>query len=267
LDPFLVRFPRGWFIEGIRWYGFFYLLSFIFAFFALNFYTAQQKSPFSRDQNSSFLSYLIAGVMFGGRVGYMLLYCFDQFIRNPLEVFAIWHGGMSSHGGFIGVIVAMMIFCKKNRVSLLPLADICSSIAPLGFLFGRIANFINGELYGRITDVKWAVIFPKSIPFAVETVSIPARHPSQLYEGFLEGFVLFLYVQVRFWTAKKMTPGQLSGEFLVLYSVFRIFSECFREPDATMIFGLSRGQFYSIALLILGLILLFSTRANAVARR
>ncbi|MDR1890608.1 MAG: prolipoprotein diacylglyceryl transferase, partial [Puniceicoccales bacterium] len=252
ISPFAIKFSERCFIGGIRWYGIFYLLAFGFTLFALNFYSKKNRSPMSRDQNTSFLSYAIAGVVIGGRMGYMLLYCPGVFIRNPLEILAVWHGGMSSHGGFIGVIIAMVIFCKKNDIQLLSLADICSTIAPFGFLLGRIANFINGELYGKITNVKWAVIFPQGGNFMANLSMIPARHPSQLYEAFLEGLALFAYMQIRFWTKKETTHGKLSGEFLILYSVFRIFTEFFREPDARLILCMSRGQFYSIFLLLFG---------------
>ncbi|MDR1432982.1 MAG: prolipoprotein diacylglyceryl transferase [Puniceicoccales bacterium] len=257
IDPFVLKFPESWPVDGIRWYGIFYIFAFAFAALALNFYTKKNKSPLSAEQNSSFLGYAIIGVVIGGRLGYALLYSFDSFIKNPLEIFAVWRGGMSSHGGFAGVIAAIAIFCKKNNVPLLSLADICSTIAPFGFFVGRIANFINGELYGKITAVKWAVIFPKSAHQMANILAIPARHPSQLYEAFLEGLVLFLCVQTRFWSRREIRPGRLSGEFLVLYAIFRIFTECFREPDAELIFSMARGQFYSIFLLILGLILIF----------
>ncbi|MDR2603709.1 MAG: prolipoprotein diacylglyceryl transferase [Puniceicoccales bacterium] len=259
INPFAIKFSERCFIEGIRWYGIFYLLTFGFMFFALNFYSKKNKSPLSGEQNISFLSYAIAGVIAGGRIGYTLLYCPGTFIRNPLEIFAIWHGGMSSHGGFVGIIIAMIIFCKKSNVSLLSLADICSTIAPFGFLLGRIANFINGELYGKITNVKWAVIFPQSSYSPLCLSVIPARHPSQLYEAFLEGLLLFVYMQTRFWTKEKITPGKLSGEFLILYSIFRISVEFFREPDAQLILGMSRGQFYSVFLLLFGIALLLRT--------
>ncbi|MDR1414172.1 MAG: prolipoprotein diacylglyceryl transferase [Puniceicoccales bacterium] len=255
INPFAIKFPDGWCIQGIRWYGLFYLLAFAFTIFALNFYTLRGKSRLTREQNFSFLSYAIGGVIIGGRLGYMLLYYFEKFLKNPLEIFAIWHGGMSSHGGFAGVIIAMIVFCKRNNIRLLPLADICSTIAPFGFFLGRVANFINGELYGKISEVKWAVIFPQSTYFTANIFEISARHPSQLYEAFLEGLLLFAYVQIRFWSKKNIAPGQLSGEFLILYAIFRIFTECFREPDAELILAMSRGQFYSIFLLIFGIVL------------
>jgi phosphatidylglycerol:prolipoprotein diacylglycerol transferase len=262
IDPFAVRFHGFGPMEGIRWYGIFYVLSFAFTIFALNFYSKRNRSPLSREQNWAFMTYAIGAVIIGGRLGYMLLYCCDQFLSNPLEIFALWHGGMSSHGGFIGVIVAIALFCRAHAIGILPLADICATIAPFGFFLGRVANFINGELCGRITDVRWGVIFPRVANFLDPLPTVP-RHPSQLYEGFLEGIVLFLYMQIRFWTCKNRPPGRLSGEFLILYAVFRIFTECFREPDADLIFNMSRGQFYSIFLAALGVILLLISTKNA----
>jgi phosphatidylglycerol:prolipoprotein diacylglycerol transferase len=243
-------------LEGIRWYGIFYVFAFAFTILALNFYSSRGRSPLSREQNWAFLSYAIGGVIIGGRLGYMLLYCFDEFLLNPLETFALWRGGMSSHGGFVGAIAAIALFCWRNHVRILPFADICSTIAPFGFFLGRVANFINGELYGKITDVRWGVIFPQSASF-LDISAIPPRHPSQLYEGFFEGILLFIYAQVRFWTGKNRAPGKLSGEFLMLYAIFRIFTEYFREPDAALIFSMSRGQFYSTFLLAFGIALWF----------
>jgi phosphatidylglycerol:prolipoprotein diacylglycerol transferase len=267
VDPFALRFSDGAFIEGIRWYGIFYIFSFLFTICALNFYTTKGKSSLSREQNLSFLTHVIVGVIAGGRFGYMFFYYFDQFVKRPWEVFAVWNGGMSSHGGFIGVILAMVIFCKRHGVPLLPLADVCCTIAPFGLFLGRMANFVNGELYGKITNVKWAMIFPKSSIYPMDVSAIPPRHPSQLYEALLEGLVLFLYMQFRFWSKKDIPRGRLSGEFLVIYAVFRIFSEVFREPDADLILSMSRGQFYSIFLLILGIILIIISRKKITGEK
>ena len=242
IDPFLIRFPNGWFIDGIRWYGVSYLLAFIFAIFAINFYTSHKKSPLTREQNFSVINYIILGVLLGGRIGYMLLYDFTNFVNTPQTIFYIWRGGMSSHGGFVGVAIAMAFFCKKYHVNYLTLTDIFSTIAPFGFFCGRIANFINGELHGRATCGSWGVIFP---------CDQLARHPSQLYEALLEGCVLFLIVQFLFWRKKTIFAGEITGKFLVCYAIFRFGVEFFREPDAGLILGLTRGQFYSIFLVII----------------
>ena len=258
IDPFAIRFDGLNFIDGIRWYGVCYALSFIIALYMFNVYTEKGQSRMPKEANISFVTYAILGVFIGGRVGYMLMYSLGEFWAKPLSIFAIWHGGMSSHGGFIGVVVAIFLFCRKTKIKAFELGDICASIAPVGLFLGRIANFINGELYGKITNVPWAVAFPQSDPYSM--LAKP-RHPSQLYEAALEGLLLFAYVQIRFWKSKKNLPhGQLSGEFLILYSALRIYVETYREVDAPLIFGLSRGQFYSLFLLIAGIFLVFYSK-------
>jgi phosphatidylglycerol:prolipoprotein diacylglycerol transferase len=252
LDPFALRFPDWSPIAGIRWYGVCYALSFFAVFFFLNFCTRKNRSPLRGEQNWSLLGYLILGVLIGGRLGYMLLYYFDGFVARPWKFFAVWQGGMASHGGFIGVAVGIFFFCRKNNVPVLPVVDIVAAIAPLGLLLGRIANFVNGELYGRVFHGRWAVIFPNGAPGIGAISSIPPRHPSQLYEAFFEGLLLLIHMQIRLWSRKKPPPGRLVGEFLTIYSVLRIFTEHFREPDAALIFSLSRGQFYSLFSLALG---------------
>jgi phosphatidylglycerol:prolipoprotein diacylglycerol transferase len=194
---------------------------------------------------------IIGGVLIGGRLGYVLLYAPMMLIRHPLELFCIWHGGMSSHGGFAGVTLSLLLFAKRQRIAFSSLADVAASVAPLGIFLGRIANFINGEVYGRVTSAPWGIIFPRSVPAGYGEFVLP-RHPSQLYEALLEGVLLFCYCQLRFWKG-KFRPGQLAGEFLIFYSIVRIFCEFFREPDAPTILSLSAGQFYSLFLLALGL--------------
>ena len=162
---------------------------------------------------------------------------------------------MASHGGFIGVSLALLIFCQNRNLNSLKLVDCISVVAPLGLALGRIANFINGELWGKISTVPWAVLFPNS-PMTFSSLTnyygIQPRHPSQLYAAISEGFIPLIYLQFRFWYTKA-SLGQLTGEFLILYSLLRIFNEVFREPDASLIAGISRGQFYSIILLIFGI--------------
>ena len=256
VDPFLVRFPANWPIDGIRWYGVCYLISFILAYFLLNFFSKKNKSCLTTDENASFLTYAILGVMLGGRVGYMLLYDFNTLCATPLSIFQIWKGGMSSHGGFIGVACVTFLFCRTKNRNVLNLTDIIATITPLGLFIGRIGNFINCELWGRVTNVPWGVIFDKNVYY----LSTP-RHPSQIYEGLLEGLFLLLYMQFRFWrTSVARNPGRLTGEFLILYSFARIFCEQFREPDASLILDLTRGQFYSIFLVIVGIICLILSR-------
>jgi phosphatidylglycerol:prolipoprotein diacylglycerol transferase len=252
IDPFVIKFDEWMCIEGIRWYGVCYAISFLIALLLMNVYSDYERSDLSREQNISFLSYAIVGVVVGGRLGYMLMYNLAEFTANPLTTFAIWRGGMASHGGFMGIVVAILLFRRRNKIDMFALGDVCASIAPIGLLLGRLANFLNGELYGKITSVPWAVIFPQSDLQTLKISEIVPRHPSQLYECFAEGFLLTIYVQLRFWFSKDLAKGQLAGEFLMGYAVARVAMEVYREVDAPMIFGLSRGQFYSIFLFIAG---------------
>jgi phosphatidylglycerol:prolipoprotein diacylglycerol transferase len=201
---------------------------------------------------------VIVGVMAGGRLAYFLLYSPADLIRDPLAVFRVWDGGMASHGGFVGVCLALIWFVRKHKQPWRPVADILVTLAPPGLFFGRVANFINGELWGKVSYVRWAVIFPKSAPLGTPLTAIPPRHPSQLYEALLEGLFLTVYTQLRFWRSRvtRERPGQLAGEFFILYAAVRAIGEMFREPDASLLFGLSRGTFYSLFLVVGGLILL-----------
>ncbi|MDR0340393.1 MAG: prolipoprotein diacylglyceryl transferase [Puniceicoccales bacterium] len=248
-DPILVHFPSRWPIPGLYWYGLAYVLTFLTIVFILNIYGRQGRLPFSLEQCGPFLSYLILGVMIGGRVGYALLYGIPGVRTDPVELLRIWHGGMASHGGFFGVLVALILFSRSRAIPLRSLADVASSLAPVGFFLGRLANFINGEVYGRVSSLPWAVIFPQSA-LGLPLEQIPPRHPSQLYEALLEGLLLFLYCQLRFWRRPPLRLGRLCGEFLLTYALLRFLVEFFREPDAPLILNISRGQFYSLILLL-----------------
>ena len=261
LSPFLWRFPgelANWGPGGIRWYGISYLLGFISAYFLLKLYFKHNRSPYDQEQIMNLITFQIIGVLIGGRIGYLLLYQGEKFLSDPLTIFRVWEGGMASHGGFIGVFVATLWYAKKSSQSIKPIGDLIVSIVPPGLFFGRIANFINGELWGKVTQVEWGVIFPKAPDFALGM----ARHPSQIYAAISEGLIPFIYIQWRFWSSSitNKYPGQLAGEFLILYSIARIFNELFREPDATLLFGISRGQFYSIFLLIGGAFIVYWAR-------
>ncbi len=249
LDPKLVYL---WGDIGISYYGLAYVLAFVFGVAMHRLCLRKGRSPFTRDQEEIILYAAVLGVLIGARVGYVFLYSLPEFFARPWLVFEVWHGGMSFHGGFIGVVIACWYVYRRTGVSMLQFSDLIAPLVPMGILLGRVANFINGELWGRVTDVPWAVIFPRSgngLPIDM----IPPRHPSQLYEAALEGAVLLLYMQLRFWkTDATQRPGKLTGEFMVLYAVFRIFCEFFREPDASLILGMSRGTFYSIFILVLG---------------
>jgi phosphatidylglycerol:prolipoprotein diacylglycerol transferase len=198
--------------------------------------------------------YLILGLIIGARLGYVLFYDIKMYLKDPLEIFAIWHGGMSFHGGLIGVLIVGIFFSWKNKKSFLKIADLFIVTAPIGLGFGRIGNFINGELYGRVTQVPWAMIFPTD-------KDLLPRHPSQLYESALEGGVLFLILW--FLKDKKLPTGGLLAIFLSLYGLFRFFVELFREPDPQLGFILgpfTMGQTLSAFMIAGGIIFFFYLR-------
>lgn len=260
-DPFLVRFTET---IGIRYYGLAYVLGFVGAAWIMLRYARKGRTLLSESQVSDLMVAMVIGVVIGGRLGYFLLYHFSELVANPLVVFAVWGGGMAFHGGLIGVAVAIAWTAYRRKVPFLHVCDVVASVASLGLLLGRIANFINGELWGRVTDVPWAVIFPNSDPGTIDVSQILPRHPSQLYEAFLEGFVLLVYAQWRYWKTDvvKTSPGRLCGEYLIGYGVARIVCELFREPDAGLILGLSRGTFYSLFLLATGVLFLVQSRSR-----
>ncbi len=268
LDPFLIRFPETWPLAGIRWYGLSYVMGFLTASWLLRQYIKYRKGPLLVGEEGPLMTYLIFSVLLGGRLGYCLLYDNQRFLQKPWILFEVSNGGvsgMASHGGFVGVCLGLCLFAWRYKKNLWQLADCVVSIAPPGLFFGRLANFINGELWGKVTHASWAVVFPQSAPYPGYPVFLlPGRHPSQLYEAILEGFLLFLYLQLRYWRG-SFKPGVLTAEFLILYSLLRIFAECFREPDAGLFFGLSRGIFYSIMTALVGLMLYLWRRFWATA--
>ncbi len=265
LSPFLIRFPENPLgLEGIRYYGLAYLMGFLGAWLLLKLYDKKGKFAIDADTRATLMTFVIVGVLVGGRLGFMLLYDLDAFLAHPLLFFRVDQGGMASHGGFVGVFLALVLFARK-RYPLLELGDVIASMAPLGLFFGRIANFINGELWGRVTSVSWAVIFPDSPSVYAPSTGIigpEPRHPSQLYEAALEGALLLAYLQWRFW-CKRPPIGQVGGEFLLGYGLVRIIGEMFREPDASLILGLSRGQFYSIFIILTGAAVIYLARKRA----
>lgn len=246
LDPFIIRFPITWGISGIRWYGFAYFLGFVLAYFFLKGLGYYHRIKLTAEQQQGYLYALFWGILLGGRLGYVFFYQFSYYCQNPLEIFAVWQGGMSSHGGFIGVLISLWRWGQRNHFSLFSLLDLTIPLGALGIFLGRCANFINGEVFGTITNVPWGVLFPGDCF---------ARHPSQLYEAFLEGLLPFIwsFYFVLFKKNACKTSGKLASCFLIYYSVIRCFLECFREPDAPLIMGLSRGQFYSFFTLIIGI--------------
>jgi phosphatidylglycerol:prolipoprotein diacylglycerol transferase len=260
LSPFLVRFSDNF---GIRYYGLAYLLGFFGAWWLLRTYHRQGQSPFDGHAIADLMTYVILGVLVGGRLGYFLLYQTAAVAADPFVVFRVWEGGMASHGGFIGVTIAMAWWSRQQKVSLFRVSDLISTVTPLGLMLGRIANFINGELPGKPASVPWAVIFPGNELDRGLATALP-RHPSQLYQAALEGGLLLAWMQWRFWrTSAALRPAQLTGEFLLGYAGLRMIGEVFREPDASLLFGLSRGSFYSIFLVAAGIgLIAWSRRAH-----
>tara|TARA_B100001175_G_scaffold314759_1_gene324751 strand:+ start:826 stop:1530 length:705 start_codon:yes stop_codon:yes gene_type:complete len=220
------------------------------------------KKIFIKDKNISrkfddYIAYLIIGIIVGGRFGYIIFYNLNYYINNISDIFKIWEGGMSFHGGLIGVIVASIIFAKRHKLDSLLYMDLVSLVAPIGIFFGRIANFINSELYGIPTEVAWAVTFVR-----VDNIS---RHPSQLYEAVLEGIILFLILLYYKKKSYLDKPGLISSLFLIFYSVFRFIVEFFRVPDEQLghlIFNLSMGQIISLICILFGIILFYFKNEN-----
>lgn len=261
-SPFIVRFSDS---VGIRYYGLAYILAFVTAALLLRLYWRSGRSPVEPKFQPGLITAIIIGVLVGGRLGYFLLYSPATLVRAPLALVRVWDGGMSSHGGFVGVCIALIWFVRKHQLPWRSTADVLVTLAPPGLFFGRVANFINGELWGKVSHVPWAVIFPASAPTGTPLAEIPPRHPSQLYEAVLEGLFLTAYTQLRFWRSNVICekPGRLAGEFLVLYAVVRAVGEIFREPDAPLLIGLSRGTFYSLFLVIAGFVLLVLSRRKS----
>lgn len=260
LSPFLIKFSDE---IGIRYYGLAYLLGFVAATGLLVLYHRRGRSPFGFSAITDLMTAIVFGVLLGGRLGYFLLYQPGSLWSDPLAVLRVWDGGMASHGGFVGVLVALWWWSRRNRAGLLTISDLVVTTVPAGLLFGRIANFINGELVGRVTTVSWAVIFPGN-EFDRGMLRAFPRHPSQLYQAALEGALLLALLQWRFWRSDAgQQPGRLSGEFLCGYAAFRAIGEHFREPDAALILGLSRGTFYSIFLALAGAWLIARSRRPA----
>lgn len=234
---------------AVRWYGMMYLIGFVFAIWMANRRVDKPGSTWTREQVSDLLFVGFLGVVIGGRVGYVLFYGFDFWLQDPLYLFKIWTGGMSFHGGLLGVIAAMFWYARKNSRSFFSVADFIAPLVPFGLGAGRIGNFMNGELWGRVTDVPWAMVFPTGGPLP--------RHPSQLYEFALEGVVLLCILNL--FIRKPRPCGAVSGLFLVGYGTFRFIIEYFREPDAQLgLFAdfISMGQILSLPMIIIGLMIM-----------
>ena len=242
IDPVFLRIGP----VQLRWYGLMYMLSFIIGFFVLRRLAKYRKLNLTTDDLYDLLFYLILGVMVGGRLGYVLFYDLGSYLKDPLSIFKIWQGGMSFHGGFLGMLLAAWYITRKKHWNFFEIADLVSTAAPIGLGLGRLGNFINGELFGRPTNVAWAMVFP-------EGGNMP-RHPSQLYEAVLEGLVLFLLLR---WIYKKnFYQGTVFWALLAFYGLFRFLVEFVREPDVQIGFDLgpfTRGQELTFPMLAVGL--------------
>ena len=293
LDPFLVRFYDD---VGIRWYGTAYLAGFVAAFYLLKWLARKGYGSLQEAQVPDFIFFAaIFGVLVGGRLGYVLFYRPHMILDDPLGIFRVWDGGMASHGGILGLVIFSFIYARRHHISWTGIGDNLVAAAPLGLMFGRLANFINGELYGRPSTVPWAMQFPSELldpkfpaekvravvekcqgldpalaraidpikeiiaaartnPQVREVLSqfLTARHPSQLYEAFLEGLVLFLcLITIRLRVRKP--DGITTGFFFLLYPTMRIIGEAFREPDAELTGPFTRGQFLSLFMFLVGI--------------
>jgi phosphatidylglycerol:prolipoprotein diacylglycerol transferase len=250
-DPVLIHLGPF----AIRWYALAYIAGILIGWLYARALIRNEKywggpAPMTPTDYDDFIVWVTLGIILGGRLGYVLVYSPGYFAAHPLEIIQLWNGGMSFHGGFAGCIAAVVLFAKKRGIPVLPLGDVTCAVGPIGLLLGRLANFINGELWGRPTDAPWGVVFPSGGPFP--------RHPSQLYEAGLEGLVLFLllYLLVRLGALRR--PGLIIGAFAIGYAIARSFCELFREPDAQLGFlwgGLTMGMLLSIPLFLFGCVL------------
>ena len=257
----------------LRWYSLAYIAGILIGWWYLLKLLAQPGAPMARRHADDLVFYATLGIILGGRIGYVLFYAPDMLL-HPLRVFRLWDGGMSFHGGVIGTSIGLILFARKHRLDWLRVHDYIACVVPFGLFFGRLANFVNGELWGKPADVPWAIVFERTVPFDVPE---PARHPSQLYEAGLEGIVLFAVLWFAFWRTKaRYQPGKLVGLFVLGYGIARFIVEFFREPDAqfrgTFIeaTGIHMGQWLCVPMIIGGLYLVLTapgrrTRVEPIA--
>lgn len=256
IDPVMVEV--GPFV--IRWYALAYIAGLVLGWLYLRWLVQRPGWQMTTEDLDDLLLYVTLGVVLGGRLGYVLFYRPEFYLSHPGEILAVWQGGMSFHGGLLGVLLAMALFAWRRGIAFLDVGDAVAAATPIGLLFGRVANFINGELFGRASDVPWAMVFPHGGP--------EPRHPSQLYEAILEGLVLFL---VLFWIARRPRlpeqAGRIGGLFLIGYGLARSFVEFFREPDEHLGFllggSVTMGQILSVPMIVIGLVLVARSYAGS----
>ena len=239
----------------IRWYALAYIAGLLLGWRYCMWLVRRKPIVAQPIDIDDFLVWATIGVVLGGRTGYVLFYQPGYYFANPLQIPQMWHGGMSFHGGCIGVITAIILFSWRRKIPMLGLGDIVACAVPIGLFFGRLANFINGELFGRVTDVPWAMVFPNGGP-------VP-RHPSQLYQAFMEGILLFIVVTVLERRGLRQRPGTICGSFLVGYAIARSIGELFRQPDAQigfLVFGTTMGQLLSLPMAVAGIWLILRAK-------
>ena len=274
ISPILVEIPLGFATLPIRWYSLAYIVGIFIGYMILRRAIARpalwadDKAPLTRDQLESLLTWMILGIILGGRIGHILFYSQGAYLDDPLGALRIWEGGMAFHGGFLGVVASGLLFCRYHKVNATKLADGLALATPFGLMLGRIANFINAELWGRPTDVPWGVVFPgQAAQSCAEVVGVCARHPSQLYQAGLEGLTLALVLlYLAFRKGWLRAPGAICGTFIAGYGLSRFFVEYFRQADAqfitpenplgTVFLGMSMGQLLSIPMIVVGLVIL-----------
>ena len=244
---------------AVRWYSLAYIAGLFFGCNYMGHLAKRMPGTLSPDDAMDFMTWATVGVILGGRIGYIIFYKLSFYLENQIQIFYIWQGGMSFHGGFLGVVMAGLLYTRRQNISVLVFADIVACAAPIGLFFGRLANFINSELYGRVTDVVWAVVFP--------TGGLKPRHPSQLYEAALEGLVLFVLVNI-LWRTEfvRNRPGFATGVFILGYAMARSTVELFRQPDVHIGFlflGGTMGQWLSLPMILVGIFFILWSWKNS----